>query len=124
LLLAAVLLPPARAAAGGMVLPVRGVRTLERGGAFVAGADDADALWLDPAGLAHVHGKGTKAFLPWQPWACILMATFFVSGGFVFAAFASREAAQAALDGLPASIKGFVARGLEHHPLREVSGST
>ena len=63
LLLAAVLLPPARAAAGGMVLPVRGVRTLERGGAFVAGADDADALWLDPAGLAHVHGKGTKAFL-------------------------------------------------------------
>jgi len=29
--------------------------------------------------------KGTKAFLPWQPWACILMATFFVSGGFVFA---------------------------------------
>jgi 4-diphosphocytidyl-2-C-methyl-D-erythritol kinase len=46
------------------------------------------------------------------------------SGGCVFAAFASREAAQAALEGLPASMKGFVARGLEHHPLREVSGST
>ena len=45
------------------MLPVRGVRTLERGGAFIAGADDADALWLDPAGLAHVHGAGTKAFL-------------------------------------------------------------
>jgi 4-diphosphocytidyl-2-C-methyl-D-erythritol kinase len=46
------------------------------------------------------------------------------SGGCVFAAFASREAAQAALEGLPASMKGFVARGLGHHPLREVSGST
>ena len=46
------------------------------------------------------------------------------SGGCVFAAFAGREAAQAALEGLPASMKGFVARGLEHHPLREVSGST
>jgi 4-diphosphocytidyl-2C-methyl-D-erythritol kinase len=46
------------------------------------------------------------------------------SGGCVFAAFASREAAQAALQGLPGSMRGFVARGLEHHPLREVSGST
>ena len=45
------------------------------------------------------------------------------SGGCVFAAFASREAAQQVLDGLPATMKGFVARGLEHHPLREVSGS-
>lgn len=51
------------AAAGGMVLPVRGVRTLQRAGALVAGAEDADALWLDPAGLAHVHGAGTRAFL-------------------------------------------------------------
>ena len=45
------------------------------------------------------------------------------SGGCVFAAFASREAAQQVLDGLPAKMKGFVARGLDHHPLREVSGS-
>jgi len=45
------------------------------------------------------------------------------SGGCVFAAFASREAAQEALEEVPASMKGFVARGLEHHPLREVSGS-
>jgi 4-diphosphocytidyl-2-C-methyl-D-erythritol kinase len=42
------------------------------------------------------------------------------SGGCVFAAFGSREAAQAALSGLPAKMRGFVARGLEHHPLREV----
>jgi 4-diphosphocytidyl-2-C-methyl-D-erythritol kinase len=42
------------------------------------------------------------------------------SGGCVFAAFDSREAAQAALSGLPAKMRGFVARGLEHHPLREV----
>jgi long-chain fatty acid transport protein len=53
----------APAAAGGMVLPVRGVRTLQRAGALVAGAEDADALWLDPAGLANVHGAGKKAFL-------------------------------------------------------------
>ena len=46
------------------------------------------------------------------------------SGGCVFAAFSSREAAQAALAGLPARMKGFVAQGLEQHPLRGVSGST
>jgi 4-diphosphocytidyl-2-C-methyl-D-erythritol kinase len=45
------------------------------------------------------------------------------SGGCVFAAFASREAAQQVLEELPAPMKGFVARGLEHHPLREVSSS-
>ncbi|MEO8703493.1 MAG: outer membrane protein transport protein [Kofleriaceae bacterium] len=48
------------AEAGGMVLPVRGVRTLERGGALVAGAEDADALWLNPAGLAHLAGSTPK----------------------------------------------------------------
>ncbi|HEX3759429.1 MAG TPA: outer membrane protein transport protein [Kofleriaceae bacterium] len=46
------------ARAGGMLLPVRGVRTVERAGALIAGADDADALWLDPAGLAHLAGDG------------------------------------------------------------------
>ena len=51
------------AAAGGMVLPVRGVRTVQRAGALIAGADDADALWLDPAGLAHLAGDGHKALL-------------------------------------------------------------
>src|SRR5690349_8414726 len=53
----------APAAAGGMELPIRGVRALERGGAFVAGADDADALWLDPAGLAHLAGDGKRALV-------------------------------------------------------------
>jgi long-chain fatty acid transport protein len=51
------------ALAGGMVLPVRGVRTVERAGALIAGADDADALWLDPAGLAHLAGDGNRALL-------------------------------------------------------------
>lgn len=46
------------------------------------------------------------------------------SGGCVFAAFASREAAQHVMDRLPATMRGFVARGLGHHPLREVSSST
>lgn len=57
---------PAPAVAGGMVLPVRGVRSVERAGAFVAGADDADALWQNPAGLAHLtarSGKQTRALL-------------------------------------------------------------
>ncbi|HMG24341.1 MAG TPA: outer membrane protein transport protein [Kofleriaceae bacterium] len=50
--------PASDARAGGMLLPVRGVRTVERAGALIAGADDADALWLDPAGLAHLTGDG------------------------------------------------------------------
>jgi long-chain fatty acid transport protein len=54
---------PREARAGGMLLPVRGVRTVERAGALIAGADDADALWLDPAGLAHLTGDGKLQFL-------------------------------------------------------------
>lgn len=46
------------ARAGSMTLPARGVRTVERAGALIAGADDADSLWLDPAGLAHLAGDG------------------------------------------------------------------
>lgn len=53
----------ASAHAGGLTLPVQGVRSLERAGALVAGADDADALWLDPAGLAHAAGAGHQALL-------------------------------------------------------------
>jgi long-chain fatty acid transport protein len=61
--LALVAASAATAAAGGMTLPVRGVRSLERAGALVAGADDADALWLDPAGLARTPGDGEKSLL-------------------------------------------------------------
>ncbi len=39
------------ASAGGLYLSDRGVRANGRGGAFVAGADDADAMWYNPAGL-------------------------------------------------------------------------
>jgi long-chain fatty acid transport protein len=46
-----------------MLLPVRGVRTVERAGALIAGADDADSLWLDPAGLAHLAGDGRTQLL-------------------------------------------------------------
>jgi hypothetical protein len=50
-----------------------GARLLARGGAFVAGADDADALWLDPAGLAHLRGNNKRALLfdaafVYRPW--------------------------------------------------------
>lgn len=41
------------------------------------------------------------------------------SGGCVFAGFDSREAAQGVIDALPASMIGFVAQGLAHHPLLE-----
>ena len=40
------------------------------------------------------------------------------SGACVFAAYDSREAAQRVLDELPATMRGFVARGLTRHPLR------
>lgn len=43
------------------------------------------------------------------------------SGGCVFAGFDTRQAAEQVLRELPAPMKGFVAQGLEHHPLREVS---
>lgn len=39
------------------------------------------------------------------------------SGGCVFAAFDSREAAQRVMDELPAAMQGFIARGLGQHPL-------
>jgi 4-diphosphocytidyl-2-C-methyl-D-erythritol kinase len=39
------------------------------------------------------------------------------SGSCVFAGFASREAAQGVIDALPPPMKGFVAQGLQHHPL-------
>ena len=40
------------------------------------------------------------------------------SGGCVFAQFDSRESAQQVLDRLPATMEGFVAKGLGQHPLR------
>ena len=51
------------AAAGGLTLPVHGMRSLERGGALIAGAEDADALWSNPAGLAHLAGNKKQALL-------------------------------------------------------------
>jgi 4-diphosphocytidyl-2-C-methyl-D-erythritol kinase len=43
------------------------------------------------------------------------------SGSCVFAEFADREAAQAVIEALPEGMKGFIARGLDRHPLREGS---
>lgn len=40
------------------------------------------------------------------------------SGSCVFAAFEHRDGAQRVLDRLPVDMKGFIARGLERHPLR------
>lgn len=47
-----VLCAPGAASAGGLYFTDRGVRPLGRGGAFIAGADDAGAVAYNPAGLA------------------------------------------------------------------------
>ena len=43
------------------------------------------------------------------------------SGSAVFAEFGTEEAAKRVLTALPADMKGFVARGLDRHPLRELA---
>jgi long-chain fatty acid transport protein len=58
ILIAALLLAPATASAGGMFLHVKDGHDVERAGALVAGSDESDSLWLNPAGLAHLnHGN-------------------------------------------------------------------
>ncbi|MBC7172044.1 MAG: outer membrane protein transport protein, partial [Polyangiaceae bacterium] len=52
LALAALVFAPSVAHAGGFWLTDRGTRPMSRGFAFVAGADDPQALWYNPAGLA------------------------------------------------------------------------
>ena len=52
LVLMAGALAPATAEAGGLFLTDRGTRPLSRGFAFVAGADDPQAIWYNPAGLS------------------------------------------------------------------------
>lgn len=47
---------PSLARAGGMFIPGRGARPLGRAGSFVAGADDAQAMAYNPAGLADIDG--------------------------------------------------------------------
>lgn len=42
--------------AGGMLFSPRGARPLGRAGAFVAGADDGNALYYNPAGLGEISG--------------------------------------------------------------------
>ncbi len=49
------------AQAGGYFLPGGGVRAMSRGGAYVVGTDDANALYLNPANLA--TQKGTQLHL-------------------------------------------------------------
>ena len=42
--------------AGSFYLPERGARALAMGGANIAGADDMNAQWLNPAALTRLHG--------------------------------------------------------------------
>ena len=67
LLGATVTLVPKRAEASGFYLTERGMRTLGRGGAFVAGAEGVESLWINPAGLGRsgntFHMEGNQTFL-------------------------------------------------------------
>ncbi len=54
----------ADADASGLYYTQRGVRPLGRGGAFVAGADDINAIWYNPAGLADA-GSSVLVDLAW-----------------------------------------------------------
>lgn len=47
-------LAPSPAHAGAFYLPERGARALSLGGAFIAGADDLNAQWLNPAALTRL----------------------------------------------------------------------
>jgi len=55
--LGAALTAPSRGLAGGLYLTDRGTRALGRGGAFVAGTDDGQSLWYNPAGLSYTGHK-------------------------------------------------------------------
>ena len=52
--LAALALAPGLGRAGSFYLPERGARSLAMGGAHIAGADDLNAQWLNPAGLTRL----------------------------------------------------------------------
>ncbi|MCC6624748.1 MAG: outer membrane protein transport protein [Deltaproteobacteria bacterium] len=54
LVLALLLQAPREARAGAFYLPERGARALSLGGAFIAGADDLNAQWLNPAALTRL----------------------------------------------------------------------
>lgn len=56
----ALLLAASTAWAGGMFIPARGARPMGRAGSYVAGADDLEAVYYNPAGLA---GTGHGSFL-------------------------------------------------------------
>ena len=58
---AAILAAPVAASAGGLFVPGYGSQAQPRAGAFVAKADDASALYYNPAGLA--WQKGTSLHL-------------------------------------------------------------
>jgi long-chain fatty acid transport protein len=67
-LLGAALIAAPPAWAGGYNLLPRGARSLGRGGAFVASADDLSAAWLNPARLAALRGVQVLADLGMVHW--------------------------------------------------------
>jgi len=72
-------------------------------------ANDLEAVVLARYPLVRSHLEWLRRFGP---------ARMTGSGGCVFAGFAARSAAQRVMDALPATMDGFIAQGLTHHPLR------
>jgi len=62
-LLFAASLSATTAHAGAFYLPERGARALSLGGAFIAGVDDLNAQWLNPAGLTRLSDQSLSLYL-------------------------------------------------------------
>jgi 4-diphosphocytidyl-2-C-methyl-D-erythritol kinase len=88
------------------------IRALPIGGAFPAGQFGND---LQP--VACKLYPEIERHLAWLAQFAPAMMTG--SGACVFAAFASEEEAKAVLRQLPENMRGFIAPGLRHHPLRD-----
>lgn len=88
------------------------IRALPIGGAFPAGqfGNDLQAVACKLYPEIEQHLAWLAQFAP---------ALMTGSGACVFAAFATEEEAKAVLRQLPENMRGFVARGLRHHPLRD-----
>ncbi len=88
-------LAPSRAHAGGFWITDRGARPMARGFAFVAGADDPQSLWYNPAGLA------------WSGQQLMLDASYmFFDGTYVRVDSGGRELGPVGIDILPIPIPG------------------
>lgn len=96
------------------------MRALPKGQDFKSGQNQGGLqLGNDLQAVACALYPAVAAHLAWlSQFAPALMTG---SGACVFAEFATEVAAQAVLQKLPSSMRGFVARGLQQHPLKDLA---